>query len=240
MSQLSPVQHGCAAAPQGLQNPALSSPRPSSHPESSTHSCRCGFHKFTVVFCKHCIKNKTKKIQIGHHTIPSGVSATAPLRTEVDMCRTGEGAGKRAEAKSEPVRRRSNHARTEDRALKRKCANTGAVGGWRVHTADDTPSRNAATRSKNCNFMCQGDIRPRAAAGSSRNGTTQAVASTTGIRLLGNTASNTAPAWSEPELTRKRSSRRRAIMGHHGRHLWVRCGRAQFVVRASSYRYDFV
>ena len=34
--------------------------------------------------------------------------------------------------------------------------------------------------------MCQGDIRPRAAAGSSRNGTTQAVPATMGIRLVGN------------------------------------------------------
>ena len=36
----------------------------------------------------------------------------------------------------------------------------------------------AATTSKHLSFMCQGDIRPRAAAGSSRNGTTQAMAST--------------------------------------------------------------
>ena len=99
--------------------------------------------------------------------------------------------------------------RMEDQAGKRKRANTDAVGGWRVHTADDTPSRNAATRPKHCHFMCQGDIRPRAAAGSSRNGTTQAVAAITGIRLVGNAASKTASAWSDPEHTRKRSYRRR-------------------------------
>ena len=75
-----------------------------------------------------------------------------------------------------------------------------------MHTADDTPSRTAATRSKYCNFTCQGDIRPRAAAGWSRNGTTQAVAATAGIRLDGNAGSNTASAWSDPEHTRKRSS----------------------------------
>ena len=63
---------------------------------------------------------------------------------------------------------------------RRKRANIDAVGGWQVHTADYTPSRNAATRSKHCNFMSQGDIWPRVAAGSSRNGTTQAVAATTG------------------------------------------------------------
>ena len=80
-----------------------------------------------------------------------------------------------------------------------------------IYTAVDTPSRNAATRSKHCNFMCQGDIRPRAVAGSSRNGTIQAVAATTGTRLDGNAASNTASAWSDPEHTRKRSSRRRVI-----------------------------
>ena len=94
-------------------------------------------------------------------------------------------------------------------AGRQKRANIGAVGGWWVHTADDTPSRDAATRPKQFSFMCQGDIRPRAAAGSSRNGTTQAVAATTGIRLVGNAASNTTSAWSDPEHTRKRSSRRR-------------------------------
>ena len=158
-----------------------------------------------------CVNGKKKKKKkIGHHARPRRPSATAPLRTGADTCIAGSGARKRAGTKSDPVRRRSNHAWTEDQAGKRKCANTDAVGGWRVHTADDTPSRNAATRSKHYNFMYQGDIQPRAAAGSSRNATTQAVAATTGIQLVGNTASNTASAWSQPEHTRKRSSRRRA------------------------------
>ena len=110
--------------------------------------------------------------------------------------------------KINPARRRSKHAWTKDQAGRQKRAKIDAVGGWRVHTADGTPSRNAATRSKHCNFMCQGDIRPRAAAGSSRNGKTRAVAAITGTRLVGNVASNTASAWSDPEHTRKRSSRR--------------------------------
>ena len=126
------------------------------------------------------------------------------------MCKTGSGAGKCAGVKSNTVRRRSNYVRTEDQAGGEKRANTDAAGGWRVHTAVDTPRRNAATRSKHLSFMCQGDIRPRAAAGSSRNGTTQAVAATTGIRLVGIAASNTASAWSDPEHTRERSHRRRA------------------------------
>ena len=126
------------------------------------------------------------------------------------MCKTGSSAGKCSGAKSNTVRKRSNHARTEDQAGRQKLANTDAAGGWRVHTADDTPRRNAVIRSKHLSFMCQGDIRPGAAAGSSRNGTTQVAAATTGIRLVGNVASNTASAWSDPEHTRKRSSRRRA------------------------------
>ena len=77
-----------------------------------------------------------------------------------------------------------------------------------MHTADDTPSRNAATRSKHCNFMSQGDMRRWAAAGSSRNGTTQAVAATTGIPLDGNPASNTTSVWADPEHTRNSVSRR--------------------------------
>ena len=133
-------------------------------------------------------------------------SATAPLRTGADTCKTGAGKGKRSGAKSYPVRRQSSHAWTEDQSGKRKRADIDAVEGWRVHTADDTPNRNAATRSRHCHFMRQGDIRPRATAGSSRNGTTQVVAATTGIRLDGNAASNTASAWSDPEHTRQRSS----------------------------------
>ena len=108
-----------------------------------------------------CIKQKT----IGHHARPTRALATAPIHTGADTCKTGSGAGKRSGAKSDPVRRRSNHAWTEDQAGRRKRATIDAVGGWRVHTADDALSRNAATRSKHCNFMCQGDIRPRAAAG---------------------------------------------------------------------------
>ena len=52
-----------------------------------------------------------------------------PQRPYADMCKTGSGAGKCAGAKSNTVRRRSNHARTEDQAGKRKCANIDAVGG---------------------------------------------------------------------------------------------------------------
>ena len=128
---------------------------------------------------KVCVKKKNTK-QIGHHARPRRASATAPLRTGADTCKTGSAAGKCAGAKSNIARRRSNHARTEDQAGREKRANTDASGEWRVHTAVDTPRRNAATRSKHLSFMCQGDIRPRAAAGSSRNGTTQAVAAKTG------------------------------------------------------------
>ena len=91
----------------------------------------------------------------------------------------------------------------EDRAGRQKGDNIDAVGGCWVHTEDDTPRWNAASRSKHCNFMCQGKIRPRAAAGSSRKGTTQAVAAKSGIQLDGNAAiySNRAAALSDPEHT---------------------------------------
>ena len=124
---------------------------------------------------QHCggKKKERKKKQIGHHARPRRASATASLRTGADICKTGSAAGKCAGAKSNTARRRSNHARTEDQVGREKRANTNASGEWRVHTTVDTPRRNAATRSKHLSFMCQGDIRPRAAAGSSRNGTTQ-------------------------------------------------------------------
>ena len=88
------------------------------------------------------------------------------------MCKTGSGAGKRSGYnRTRSVGGATTHcmARMDDQAGKRKRDNTDAVRGWRVHTADNTPSRDAATRSKHCNFMCQGDIRPKAAAESSQN-----------------------------------------------------------------------
>ena len=50
-------------------------------------------------------------------------------RTGADTYKTESGAGKRAEAKPDLVRRRSNHAWMADQAGKRKCANTDAAGG---------------------------------------------------------------------------------------------------------------
>ena len=45
-----------------------------------------------------------------NHARPRQASAAAPLRTGADMCKTGSAAGKRSGAKSDPVRRRRNHA----------------------------------------------------------------------------------------------------------------------------------
>ena len=78
------------------------------------------------------------------------------------MCKTGSGAGRGnvATTTTEQDRRQINHERTKDQAGRRTCANVDADGSRRVHTADDIVSRNAATRSKNCNFMCQEDVGP--------------------------------------------------------------------------------
>ena len=72
------------------------------------------------------------------------------------MCKTGAGAGSSAGAGTELNRRRSNHEWTDDQAGRRRLATTDADGGRRVHAADDTPGKNAATRAKHCNFMRQG------------------------------------------------------------------------------------
>ena len=98
-------------------------------------------------------KKENKKKRIGHHARPRRASATAPRRTGADMCKTRSAAGKCARAKSNTVRRRSNHAQTEDQAGREKRANTDASGGWRVHTAVDAPRRNAATRSKHLSYI---------------------------------------------------------------------------------------
>ena len=143
---------------------------------------------------KESIKNKTHLKQIGHHARPRRESTTSPLRTGADMCRTGVGAGSSAGADKGPDRRQSNHEWTDGQAGRRRLANTDSDGGSLVHAADDTPSKNAATRDTHCNFMRQEGGHPRAAAGSRRNGTRQAVAATTGVRSEGNAASNTADA----------------------------------------------
>ena len=59
---------------------------------------------------------------------------------------------------------------TDDQAGRLKLANAEADRGWRVHTAEDTPSTNAAARPKHCNGMWPGGYRPRTAAGSRTNG----------------------------------------------------------------------
>ena len=59
---------------------------------------------------------KTIRKQIEHHDRPRRASATAPLRTGVDTCKTGSGADRSSGALTEPDRRRSNHERTEDPA----------------------------------------------------------------------------------------------------------------------------
>lgn len=82
--------------------------------------------------------------------------------------------------KVEPDCRRSNHDWTEHQPGRQRLAKADADWSWRVHTADVTRSRNAASRATHCNFTCQGARRPRIAAGSRRNGTRQAMAATTG------------------------------------------------------------
>ena len=100
------------------------------------------------------------------------------------MCKTGVVAGSSAGADKEPDRRQSNHERTDDQAGRRRLANTDSDGGSLVHATDDTPSKNAATRDKHCNFTRQGVGRPSAAAGSRRNRTRQAVADVNQSLLL--------------------------------------------------------
>ena len=74
-------------------------------------------HIYVRVYIYVHINRKEKEIeeQGGHHARPRRASATAPLRTGADTCKTGSGSGKRSGAKSEPVRRRSNHEWMEGR-----------------------------------------------------------------------------------------------------------------------------
>ena len=52
----------------------------------------------------------------GHHAKLKRPSATVPLRTREDMCKTGVGAGSSAGADQEPNGRQSNHEWTDDQA----------------------------------------------------------------------------------------------------------------------------
>ena len=95
-------------------------------------------------------------IIIGHHAKPKRASATAPLRTGADMCRTGVGAGSSVRPDKEPERRQSIHEWMDDQAGRRRLANIDSDGASLVHAPDDTPSKNAASRDTHCNFMRQG------------------------------------------------------------------------------------
>ena len=106
---------------------------------------------------------------------------------------------------------RSSHNLTDDQAGRQTLANAEADGCWRVHTAEDTTSTNAAARPNPCNSMWPGGCRPRTAAGSRSNGPRQAVAAKTGRLAYGNAASNTASAGADPARVLKRSSRGRVI-----------------------------
>ena len=89
------------------------------------------------------------------------------------MCKTYVGAGSSAGAEKEPGRRQSNHEWTDDQAGRRRLANTGSDAGSLelVHAADETPSKNTATRDNHCNFMCQGGGRPTSLQQQARGGT---------------------------------------------------------------------
>ena len=102
----------------------------------SSSSC-CPHHCFKTGSGMLAVESLTgavnpKKV-IGYHARTRRASSTAPLRTGADMCKTGPGAGKRAGATSDPVRRRSNHEWTDDQAGRRRPANTDVGGGIRVH-----------------------------------------------------------------------------------------------------------
>ena len=65
-------------------------------------------------------EKKARQIKVGHHTRPRRASATAPLRTGVDMCKTGPGSGSSAGENAEPNRRRNNHEWMDDLAYEGK------------------------------------------------------------------------------------------------------------------------
>ena len=97
--------------------------------------------------------NTKKKTRSDITTHPGGPRPQRPYaqgRTHAKQVQVHANArtSKPRTSKPEPVRRRSSYARTEDQSGTRKRANIYTVGGWRVHTADETPSRNAAARSK--------------------------------------------------------------------------------------------
>ena len=107
-----------------------------------------------VSACMHRVKKKTQKI--GCNPRPRRASATAPLRTGADLCKTGACAGSSAGTDTGLTRRQSNHEWTDDQIGRRRFANTHADGGSQVHAADDTPSTNAAASARHCDFTRQG------------------------------------------------------------------------------------
>lgn len=61
----------------------------------------------------------------------------------------------------------------EDQAARRMNTNAEGSGDWRVHTADDTTSTNAAAKPKRCISIGPRDCRPRTAARSAQRAKTR-------------------------------------------------------------------
>ena len=86
----------------------------------------------------------TQKKEIGHHARPRRASATAPLRTGADMCRS-----RRREQRRGTYNGTAGGAITSGRTTKQEGeglptrTRTEATGS----AADDTPSKNAAKRA---------------------------------------------------------------------------------------------
>ena len=91
--------------------------------------------------------------KIGHHARPRRASASAPLRTGADMCKTGSGPGKGAGAKSNTGRRRSNHARTEDQ-VGRESVPTQTRPGAGGCTPQSTPQEGTLQQDPNTSASC--------------------------------------------------------------------------------------
>ena len=80
---------------------------------------------------------KQKKNRLDITPDPGGHRPQRPCAQGRTRAKLGSGAGKRSGAKSDTLCRRGNHAWTDDQAGRQKRSNIDAVGGLRVHTADD-------------------------------------------------------------------------------------------------------
>ena len=158
-------------------------------------------------------KNQVENFEIIFLDITPDLGWHRPRRTGADMCKTGAGAGSSAEADTLTDCRLSNHGRTDYQTGRLASADADVDGGWRVHAADDVPSRHSAAKADAAPSCAKGGGTPPGRSsvdvGEARDMTSRGIHN--GDAVTRECREQHRLGVMDPEHARKRSCRRRVI-----------------------------